>query len=160
MKSWIISISAVVIITAVISLILPEGKIGKYIKSIFSLFIVFTIIKPLFYIKNSEFNYENIFNQNEIELQFGFIEFISQEKIKEYENNCINILEKVGVNNALVEIIYSNDNQSKIKIEFINVNLKNSVIISDKSHIDIIKEIKNNISTYLNVSIESVKIYE
>ena len=160
MKSWIISISAVVIITAIISLIVPEGKIGKYIKSIFSLFIVFTIIKPLFYIKNTEFKYEDIFDQNEIELQFSFIEFISEEKINEYENNCLIILENEGVSNGIVEIVYSHEDQSKIKIEFISVNLENSVIISDKSHIDIIKDIKKNISTYMNINIDSVKIYE
>ena len=160
MKAWIVSIIAVVIITAIISLILPEGKTGKFIKSIFSLFIVFTIIKPMFYLKNNEFKYEDIFNQSEIELQFGFIEYVFQSKIDEYENNCIEILENSGVNNAFVEIIYSNDKETTIKIECVLINLENSVIISDKSHIDIIKEIKFNVANYLRISDDLVKIYE
>ena len=160
MKAWILSVSAVVMITAIITLVLPEGKIGKYIKSIFSLFIIFTIIKPLFYIKESEFDYKNIFYQNNIELQYDFIEYVSQEKINEYEKQCLKILENSGIQKSLLKISYSLEVDSKIKIEQVTINLKNSVIISDKEHIDIIKESKQNIASYLNIKEDLVKIYE
>ena len=160
MKAWILSVSAVVMITAIITLVLPEAKIGKYIKSIFSLFIIFTIIKPLFYIKESEFDYKNIFYQNNIELQYDFIEYVSQEKINEYEKQCLKILENSGIQKSLLKISYSLEVDSKIKIEQVTINLKNSVIISDKEHIDIIKESKQNIASYLNIKEDLVKIYE
>ena len=158
MKTWIISVSAVVIITTIIGFILPEGKIGKFIKSILSLFIVFTIIKPIIYIKNVDLNYQNFFNQNNFELQYDFIDFISEEKVEEQEKNCIKVLEECGIKNSIVDINYSLDNDLKINIDFVYIDLKKSVINSDKAHIDIIKEIKQNISSYLKIKENLVKI--
>ena len=160
MKDWIVSISAVVIITAIVSLILPEGKLGKHIKSIFSIFIVFTIIKPIIYIKDNDFNYQNIFNQDNIELQYDFIDYISNEKIEEYEKNCVDILEQNGIKKASVKLTYSLNNTQEIIIKFVSVDLKNSVINSDKAHIDIINEIKKLLATYLNIGIDLVNVYE
>ena len=133
---------------------------GKYIKGIFSIFIVFTIIKPIFYIKDNDFKYETILNPQNIELQHHFIDYINKEKIDEYEEYCNEILQKKGINNAVIEINYTFDNEYQIKIEEVLVNLKNSVIISDKEHIDIIKEIKLNVASYLNVNEGLVKVYE
>ena len=160
MKAWIVSVSAVVMITAIINLILPEGKMGKFIKGIFSIFVLLTIIKPIIYIKDGGFNYQNIFNQSNFELQDEFIEYVSQEKINEYENNCQNILEKNGIQNAFVDIFYALDENLMIIIKSTSIDLKNSVIKSDKAHIDIIKAVRKEIASYLNVKEDLVKIYE
>ena len=37
MKQWILSVGIIVLLTSMVSLILPEGKIGKFIKAMFSL---------------------------------------------------------------------------------------------------------------------------
>lgn len=158
MKTWIISITAAVIITTIISFILPEGKMGKYIKSIFSLLIVFTIIKPIIYIKNTDFSFQNFFIQDNFELQYGFINYISEEKMVEQEKYCIKILEEIGVKNSNIDINYCLDDDLNITIELVYVDLKNSVINSDKEHIDIVKEIKQKISSYLNIKENLVKI--
>ena len=129
MKSWIFSVCAIVMITTIISFILPEGKMGKYIKGIFSLFIVFIIIKPLSYIKENDFDYTAIINQESVDLQYDFIEYISLKKIEEYKEICLDILINNGIQKGDIEINYLLDDLSNIKIEEVKVNLQKAVII-------------------------------
>ena len=47
MKVWIISIGAVILMTVISLYIIPEGKLGKHVKGIFSVLIIFVIINPV-----------------------------------------------------------------------------------------------------------------
>ena len=60
MKDWIISIVSVVLITNIVCLILPQGKMGRFVKNIFSILTVLVIIKPLIYLKNGNFDFGQI----------------------------------------------------------------------------------------------------
>ena len=160
MKDWIISVSAVVIITAIVTLILPEGKMGKYVKSIFCILILLTIIKPLVFLKDLEFNYESILTKNAIVLQEDFIGYTLEKQVNQTINKCKNLLEDIGVNDPTINIDYTIDSNFNPNIRQVIVNLKNSVIISDKEHIDIIKEVKNIISSYLFIEKNLVMVYE
>ena len=64
MKTWIISISAIIILTSIFGLIIPESKIGKLIKSIFSILVVFVIAEIIHIIvcaiKRKKINFFNI----------------------------------------------------------------------------------------------------
>ena len=81
------------------------------------------------------------------------------EKINGYEENSIKLLNDIGVSGAEIDINYEIiDN--KIQINIVSINLKNSVINSSLTHIDIIKKIKTTITDYLGVSEDLIKIYE
>ncbi len=160
MKDWIISIVAVVLITSILSLILPQGKMGKYIKNIFSLLTMFVMIKPIIYVKEGNFNYEQIIGANEIVLQDGFLEFVYNKRIEEYEENCNKIIEEIGVKGAGVNINFNINKNQDIDIYSVQINLKNSVIILDKPHINIKEEIIADIASCLNVNKDLVMIYE
>ena len=56
MNSYLLSISVIVFLTSIISLILPDGKMGKYVKSFFSILILLVIISPIF--KFDEFDFD------------------------------------------------------------------------------------------------------
>ncbi len=160
MKDWIISITAVVLITSIVCLILPPGKMGKYIKSIFSLLTMLVVIKPIVYIKDINFDYQQIIGADEIALQDDFLIYVFDKKIEEYEQNCVEIVEKVGIKNANINIEYDIEENQNIKINFVKINLQNSVIISDEQHINIKEEMITDIASYLNIKKNMVIIYE
>ena len=158
MKAWIISIVSVVLITSIVCLILPQGKMGRYVKNIFSILTILVIIKPIIYLKDSSFDFEQVSN-GEVVIQTDFINYIYEKKVDEQEKNCIKIIENKGIKNANVDITFSVENLD-IKIRLVQIKLNNSVIISDKQHIDIKEEIIADVSSYLLVDKSVVIIYE
>ena len=160
MKDWIISITTVILLTSIICLILPQGKMGKYIKSIFSLLTMLVIIKPIINIKESDFYYEQIVGADNFVLQDNFIEYINNKRIDVYKQNCLKIINDIGIKNPEIDINYVIEDNQNIKISFVKINLQNSVIISDKQHIDIKEEMITDIASYLNINKNMVAIYE
>ena len=152
MKEWIISIVAVALFTSIICLILPQGKMGKYIRNIFSLLIMLVIIKPIININDGVFEYKDIVVKDEIMLQQDFINYINNLRLEEYKQNCLKIIEEKGVKNSTIDINYLVEDEKNFKISFVQINLQNSVIISDNQHINIKEEMVSDIASYLNIN--------
>ncbi len=160
MKTWIISISSITILTSIFSIIIPNSKIGKFIKSIFSVLVIFVVISPLSAIKNQDVSFEEIINSSEIVVQNDYLDYIASKKSSELQNGSIKILKNMGVENVFVNICYKYSKSNNFVIESAEINLKNAVIISDKTHIDIKEEIKNQISNYLQIDKNCVYVNE
>ena len=160
MKAWIISISAITILTSIFSLILPESRIGKLIKSIFSILIVFVVISPISNIKNQEVSFDKFVNSSKIVFQQNYLDFIADKKTIELENECKKIIEKMGVNNVFVNICYKYNDTKKFTINYAEINLENAVIISDKANINIKEDIIREISLYLQIDKNLVYLNE
>ncbi len=160
MKSWALSIIIVVFSITVISLLFPNGKIGKFIKSIFSLILVFVVLKPLISISDKNFSLEEFVFINETILQEDYIDFMHQKEIKQQEENCEKIFENLGITNAEIKLACLYDENKKLKIESVIINLKNAVIKSDKEHIVIIENAKKLITEYLNINYDVLVINE
>lgn len=160
MKNWLLSICVTVIIISVFTIIAPQGKIGKFIKSIFNIALVLVIVKPVINIDMDSVISKIINSGNEVVFQTEYLNVISERKADIYEKNCILIIEDCGVNDASVVIDYILEEDGFFHIENVSVNLKNSVFISDKEHIDIIDEIRERLGEYLNVKSEAIDIYE
>ena len=74
MKEWILSIGVVILLTSIVGLILPEGKMGKYIKCFFSFIILLVLLTPLL---NKEVIYSDfLINENEIQLQENYLNYV------------------------------------------------------------------------------------
>lgn len=160
MKNWIISLGTIIILSSLITIILPEGKLNKFIKCYLSLIIMIVIIQPITSIKSLNFCFENIFQGNQIELQYDYLEYVANIRINNYIDNCKKIAKDVGVDGLIVEIMYEIDENNEIIFNNVLLNFKNSVIISDKEHIDIIEEVKTSICKCLDVEQNKVVIYE
>ena len=160
MKTWIISISAIVLLTSIFSIIIPESKIGKLVKNIFSVLVIFVIISPLVNIKNQEFSFDYLVDSSEISLDNEYLEFINAKKVEVINNESKNRIEKLGVKNVFVNVCYKYDDYNNFSVESVEINLRNSVIISDKAHIDIKEEIINEISSYLQIDKNLIFIYD
>lgn len=152
MKTWVLSIVIIVFSISVISLIFPTGKLGKFIKAIFSFVLIFVVLKPAVEIKNFDYNIEDVFNKNEVVIQNLYLEYINDKKIEVYRNNCIKLMEKSGVYNANIDFEYEIDKYGKFVFKIVSLNLENAVINSDKEHIVIIETVKSEIKRYLNLN--------
>lgn len=160
MKEWLLGISATVLLTSVVSLILPEGRSGKYVKSFFSVLVVLVIISPVIRLANSDFRFSDLLYSDNVFYQDDYIFYINEAKTETMENNCTLLLKEKGVLNAVVKINYTVSEDYIYSIEKVEVFLDNAVIKSDGEHINIIEEISVAVSDYLNIDIKAVNVYE
>ena len=84
----------------------------------------------------------------------------TQAKIDKRKENCTKIAEKNGITGAIVIIEYSVDENYSPKINEVRINLQNAVISSESEHIVILQRLIKEISEYLSISEEGVKIVE
>lgn len=159
MKQWLLSVCLTVIIVSVFSIILPNGKTGNLIKSVFHVIIVFVIVKPFFNLKTDLDLGDYIFNTTELNIQTDFLDSVVTKICDKQEKACVEILSKLDVKDATVKIDYAIDDDYDYYVTKVCVNLKNSVIISDKEHIDIIDEIKKELVGYLNIKESIIEVY-
>ena len=89
-KDFLIKIICVVLILSIILLIIPNGKTKGTIKLIFSIIISLFFISPLLKIKNSEYNLEPTYYQENIDE--NYLSFFLQKKEEKYKNLVKEIL--------------------------------------------------------------------
>ena len=160
MKEWVLKIILSVFTLSSLSIILPEGKLTGYVKYVFSILLIPLIVEPILIVKNTEFDYSSVFNETQIEVQSDYLEYVSSLKVQEYDKLLSGCVENLGVSNAKINILYNVDENYKIHIKKVRVDLKNSVINSDKEHIDIIETIKTTVAEYLKIDKDGVVVYE
>lgn len=159
MKEWIINISITAITITAVSLIVPDGKTGKIIKAILPFFVLLSVVKPILNI-DYEQKVTELFSdvQGGEALQDDFLFSITEKRIADLEKKCEMILSAKGISGANVKIEYNYINGG-YEINSATVNLKNSVINSDKEHIDI-NEIETTLKNFLSLNRGTVKIIE
>ncbi|MBR2871430.1 MAG: stage III sporulation protein AF [Clostridia bacterium] len=159
MKDWVVSIVFTVLITSIIGLIVPEGRLGKLIKGVFSFVILLVVIQPIFSISTENTDY--VFPAVDIEngIQEDYIFFVNSKKVENMEKQCVRLIKENGYDsNVLIE--YEFDNSNHISIKFVKIKLLNQVIKPDKEHIVVIEELTKSICSYLNIETNQVIFYE
>ncbi len=157
MNSYLLSVSVIVFLTSIISLILPDGKMGKCVKSFFSILILLVIISPIF--KLSEFDLESSLSEISY-TQDDYLYYINETKTKSLEKDCETLLEKHGVAYAVVDIEYFIDSEYVYSIKKATIFLDNAVINKNDGHININEELIETVSKYLNIEKGTVKVNE
>ncbi len=160
MSNWVLSVASIVILSCIITMLLPEGKLSKYIKTVFGIVVILVMVQPVLNIKSSELNFDLFYEREQIVFQKDYLLFASSEKIKGLEENCEKILDEKGFNNVKVSINYNTDELGQAYIEKVILDFNKEVIISDKKHIDIIEDIISPISKYLNIDEKQVYVIE
>lgn len=159
MASWLISVFSAVFVVSVLSLILPEGRLAKFVKPLISLVVIIIVIAPFINYEGDISDFTEVGN-TEVKTDANFLEYIARSKIDLYTKNCVKIAEKNGINGSEFLIEYSVAENFTIKISSVSVNLANAVITSDDEHIVILQRLKKEISEYLVIDVSGVKIYE
>ena len=156
MNSWILSIVGIVCLSVITDIFIAEGQTNKYIKSIFSLVIVFVVISPLPNILNKNFNIDKLLNSVEADIDLNFIALINKQKCEAIDNI---IKSSLSENNIEVKNIDTTCNifQEDFEILSVYVDISNiSVKNSDNFKKKIIKLIQENI----NISKEQIVFNE
>lgn len=159
MKNWILNVVSIIFIIIIFSIFLPESRVGKYAKSILSIFTLIIIISPIY--KKDFFRSEDEFVFNEEYLiQEDYLYYINDYKVNLIKEKCNKILIDLDITNALMEVEYGINDSYNLEINKVNINLSESVINSVKPHKYIIDEIKNEISKQVGISKELIFVYE
>lgn len=150
MKGWILSIVGIVFIGVILDVILPDGKTSKFIKHIFSIFLMFVVISPITKLSVNS----NWFNNNLV-VDSNFIYETNIQKIDALTERIKQELNKIEINNAEV-VIYSNVFNEDLIINSVYVDLSNSNIILSE---DIKNKVINVVTSILNVAESEVNVY-
>ena len=140
-----------------IDIIVPSGKINKYIKSIYSIFVVAVLLSPMinFLSKNHDFTIK----YKDVELNSKLIEYIHSMKSKSMETDLENYLDAEGFKNIDITLTFSSEN-NEFKYNSCKISLKNMVIETDKQHINKYEFIKTIVQENTNLSYEEIIIDE
>ncbi len=160
MGEWILRICAISLIASIILLLLPQGKMTKYIKVVFSVLIAVSIFSPFINFDFSQFNYNANYEDVSVVPDEEYIRYFYQKQISKKEENAENILTSIGIFNADITIDYCISEQHEIAISLIEINFQNAVFNSNELHKDIIEDARKIISDYLLVEQKVVVINE
>jgi stage III sporulation protein AF len=157
MIGYILSVLGIVVIGVFIDIIIPTGTINKYIKGIYSIFVVVVIINPVvkFLNKKHDFSikYEDYQADNKL------LDYIFSMRSNSLENCIESSLNEQGFSNIDIILKFSIEN-NELKYNSCSVNLKNMVISSDKQHINKYEFIKKRIKENTGLTDEEIIIHD
>lgn len=157
MSGYILSILGIVLLGIIIDVIVPSGNINKYIKSVFSIFVVAVIVSPVVKFISNKNGIK--LDYNNYELDKDLVEFIYEKRVNNEENKIETYLSDEGFNKVDINIEFSINNN---ELEYLscNVNLNKLVISADKQHINKYEFIKDVVKDFTNLTEEEIVIYE
>ena len=154
---WILSIAGIICLSVFVELLMPEGQMNKYIKSIFSFLIILVIIIPFPKLFKKEIDKSNLFNFQDIAIQSEYVKEVNNAKINEIKKDIEKEFENYGYLNVKLTIPIDIFDE-KMGYRAIYVNLKNIVISENSEHKNIL-EIKEDIKTIIKKYIELNEVY-
>ena len=157
MRGYILSVLGIVIAGVIIDVIVPSGAINKYIKSIYSIFVVAVLISPIINLLNANEGFN--FQFNEYETNQKLLNYIYEKRAKETENLIELELKEEGFSNVDIKIEFS-AKDDEMNYTSCSVFLENLVIDSDKQHINKYEFIKELISKHTNLTYEVIVFNE
>ena len=160
MKEWVLSVCGIVILTVVLYMILPSGKLNKAIKSVFSIMCLSVLIKPVFVLKDADFNVSDLISTSEIYYQNDYLDFTLKQKELSLENEIYSILVQSGIKckNVDVELKYEDD--LSVSTKKVIVRIERKVINQNYENIDILGLVFDRLSFHVITDKNLIEIYE
>ena len=154
MSTWILSIVGMAFLGVMIDVVSPSGAINKFIKSIFSVLVLFVLVSP---IKNLLIKSKIDINQvsNELIEDKNFLFNYNQNLASSYENRIEDRLNQEEINGVDV-VILLDLTKDEFEIQEVSVYIQNLVLTDKITHKNKYEKIKEAITSVLNVSKEIV----
>lgn len=160
MATYILSVCGAVILSSLILVLLPEGRLGKFINGILKLFCLLVMTVPLFqFFTDEEYAVDSGDVNSEIKLDDPFIEYFYEE---------MSLREEVGLK-ELLETEYLVELEVRIGWTFVDyayevsnvtIKIKNFGMYGDDEHILVISELRDRTAEVMKISAEAVEVYE
>lgn len=157
MNGYLLSILGIVVAGIFIDIIIPVGTINKYIRSIYSIFVVAVLISPVVNLLNKNHKFTVVYENYEI--NENLLNYIHSMRATSLETNLEKTLENEGFKNIDINLTFSIEN-NELKYISCKVNIKNLVISPDKLHINKYEFIKETIKKITNLTDEEIIIDE
>lgn len=146
MSGWVLSVTAVICLTVLLDIIMPDGQMKKYVKGIVSIIVIFVIITPLASIAVGEFD-----------LTKGNIT-IDSEMLDNLESTS-----DIYRETQLESMLSDDDITADVKIENDNGKKKVEVIIQNQvlseNEMNILKQkVKDTVTDFLGIDSGSVSV--
>lgn len=155
---YVLSIVGAVVLMTVADIIMPDGETAKYIKSTLSIFLVLIIITPIANFLSGSTDLSGFLINEKVQTDYSFINKLNEKKADALEEKTENYLKQKGYTNVGVNILYTGSTEG-IEIDYVHLDLINLVFNSNDEHINIIDNIVEYVSVYLNVTKENIYTY-
>ena len=156
LSSWVLSVLGVVLVSLLVEIILPNGKISKIVKSILSIFSIFVIISPIKKLINQiDFNLIS----KEIVIDENFLENRDNEKLRIYKEEIKKNLDASGFLNVNIDFDTVFENK-ETTIKSVFVDLCDLVLTDKKLNIDKYTNITAIIKNIISIKEEQIIFYE
>ncbi len=130
-SSWLLSIAGIIILGVLCEMIIPDGQMNKYVKTIFSFAVLLVLILPLPNIFKTEIDINSILEFNPA-LQENYLEQINLDKLNLISDSINKQIKDAGIEGAEV-YINSNIFSNALEVYGVSVNIKNIKSSVDKS---------------------------
>ena len=130
-SSWLLSIAGIIILGVLCEMIIPDGQMNKYVKTIFSFAVLLVLIMPLPNIFKTEIDINSILEFNPA-LQENYLEQINLDKLNLISDSINKQINDAGIEGAKV-YINSNIFSNALEVYGVSVNIKNIKSSVDKS---------------------------
>ena len=145
MKAWIISIVCVIVLGVLLEIVLPKGKMAKYVKGTFALVVIFVIVSPLPKLLKKEWNFD--FSSAWASANNTFLQETERDRTQEQEDEVETYLAFYGYDSD-VEI----SKESSFAIE--------EVCVTIHGKINDVEQLKTLVANKLNVKIEMIRVVQ
>ncbi|MDD4291240.1 MAG: stage III sporulation protein AF [Clostridia bacterium] len=153
LSAWVFCITGVAVLTLMVDVLLPSGDTAKYIKAVFSLLTVLILTLPIPSILRGETSIS--FEVAEVEIQEGFIDYLTQSKLEVVQSEAEYILTQNGIEASVTA--YGELTGGNIELILLEIYVS-GVINNQSSHIVVSEKIENCLATkvYIDKNIISV----
>ena len=158
MGAWLLKITGVIALSALSSLLIPNGQTKKYVRGIFALITLFVLVSPLPKLLKSDFSgFPNAFDTvSELEIDETFLYGVATNAYKTQERNIEKFLKEKGIE-AKVKFVVKSETSSEI--DYVNVILSDKSFERDKSNSIDIGALKNEISKFSGVPEDKLRVF-
>lgn len=158
MGAWLLKITGVIALSALSSLLIPNGQTKKYVKGIFALITLFVLVSPLPKLLKSDFSgFPNAFDTaGELEIDETFLYGVATNAYKTQERNIEKFLKEKGIE-AKVKFVVKSETSSEI--DYVNVILSDKSFERDKSNSIDIGALKSEISKFSGVPEDKLRVF-
>jgi stage III sporulation protein AF len=124
MKSWITNITAVIIFTMLLDILIPNNDLKKFAKVIMGLLIILVIIQPFLMVKNIGYQFQSTMTQ-----AAAYIENSTENtgnSVEVFQNNAALDIYKQKLSDKVAEIINSRKEFENSEVR-VNVEIENDI---------------------------------
>ena len=146
MSGWVLSVTAVVCLTVLLDIIMPDGQMKKYVKGIVSIIVIFVIVTPLASLAVGKFD----LTKGNITIDSDMLASLESTSDRYREIQLESMLSEDGIT-ADVKIVSEN---GKKKVEVI---IKNEVLSENEMNI-LKQKVSKTVAEFLDIDDSDVGV--